>query len=91
MKNKRQIQKEETRKKIIEAAYRVYSKSGFNARTDIIAKEAGIAHGSIFSHFPTVDDLIESLIDEFDIKEPKDIIMYRINKIKNLIKRFKND
>lgn len=35
-------------------------------------------------------DEIESLIDEFDIKEPKDIIIYRINKIKNLIKRFRN-
>lgn len=35
-------------------------------------------------------DELESLIDEFDIKEPKDIIIYRINKIKNLIKRFRN-
>lgn len=35
-------------------------------------------------------DELENLIDEFDIKEPKDIIVYRINKIKNFIKRFRN-
>ncbi len=63
--NKRQMQKEATRKSIIQAAYRVYSKEGFSASTSIIAKEAQIAHGSIFVHFPTVDDLKVSLLEEF--------------------------
>lgn len=49
-----------------------------------------LKHESRLSRYIRNIDELESLIDEFDIKEPKDIIIYRINKIKNLIKRFKN-
>lgn len=49
-----------------------------------------LKHESRLSRYIRNIDEIESLIDEFDIKEPKDIIIYRINKIKNLIKRFRN-
>lgn len=35
-------------------------------------------------------DELENLVNELDEKEPKDIIFYRINKIKNFIKRFRN-
>ncbi len=63
--NKRQIQKENTKKKILQAAYVVYSGEGFGAATNRIAKEAQIAHGSIFVHFPTVEDLKLSLLEQF--------------------------
>lgn len=49
-----------------------------------------LKHESRLSRYIRNIDELESLIDEFDIKEPKDIIIYRINKIKNFIKRFKN-
>lgn len=49
-----------------------------------------LKHESRLSRYIRNIDELESLIDEFDIKEPKDIISYRINKIKNLIKRFRN-
>lgn len=49
-----------------------------------------LKHESRLSRYIRNIDERESLIDEFDIKEPKDIIIYRINKIKNLIKRFRN-
>lgn len=49
-----------------------------------------LKHESRLSRYIRNMDELESLIDEFDIKEPKDIIIYRINKIKNLIKRFRN-
>lgn len=49
-----------------------------------------LKHESRLSRYMRNIDELESLIDEFDIKEPKDIIIYRINKIKNLIKRFRN-
>ena len=49
-----------------------------------------LKHESKLSRYIRNIDELESLIDEFDIKEPKDIIIYRINKIKNLIKRFRN-
>lgn len=64
-KSKRQVQKERTRGKILQAAFKVYSESGFTAATSTIAKEAGIAHGSIFLHFPTTDDLLSCLMNEF--------------------------
>ena len=49
-----------------------------------------LKHESILSRYIRNIDEFESLIDEFDIKEPKDIIVYRINKIKNFIKRLRN-
>lgn len=49
-----------------------------------------LKHESRLSRYIRNIDELESLIDEFDIKEPKDIIVYRINKIKNFIKRFRN-
>ncbi len=65
MPSKRLLQKENTRKKIIETAYQVYSELGFNATTATIAKEAGVSHGAIFVHFPSLDELMTSLIEEF--------------------------
>ena len=63
--NKRQMQKEATRRLILKAAYQIYEREGFGASTKMIAKEAQIAHGSIFVHFPTVDDLKVSLLEQF--------------------------
>jgi len=54
---KRQIQKESTRENIVRTAMRIYSQQGFFVSTNEIAKEAGIAHGSIFVHFPTRNEL----------------------------------
>ena len=54
---KRQIQKAATRENIVRTAMRVYSQQGFFVSTNEIAKEAGIAHGSIFVHFPTRNEL----------------------------------
>lgn len=61
----RQTQKLNTRKKIIETAYRIVSEKGFSVPTSIIAKEAGVSHGSIFVHFPTLNDLLICLLSEF--------------------------
>lgn len=64
--NKRQIQKEQTRMKIIAVAIDEFSKNGLiNTRTSDIAKLAHVSHGTIFSHFPTKDNLLENVIDEF--------------------------
>ena len=61
----RQTQKSNTRKKIIKTAYRIFSERGFSVPTSIIAKEAGVSHGSIFVHYPTLNDLMISLLSEF--------------------------
>ena len=65
MKTKRQLQKEQTRKKIIETAYQIYSEQGFSATTAVIAKEAGVSHGTIFAHFSSLDELLCCLIQDF--------------------------
>lgn len=66
--SKRQIQKTNTRKKIIETAYRIFSEKGFAVATSVIAKEAGVSHGSIFVHFPTLNDLLVCLLSDFGDK-----------------------
>jgi len=54
---KRQIQKEATRENIARVAMHMYSQQGFFVSTNEIAKEAGVAHGSIFAHFHTREEL----------------------------------
>lgn len=63
--NRRQLQKKQTRRSILEAAYRTFSRRGFTATTAEIAKEAGVAHGSVFAHFPTLNSLLICLVSEF--------------------------
>jgi len=64
----RQIQKLNTRKKIIDTAYRIFSEKGFSVPSSVIATEAGISHGSIFAHFSTINKLIVCLISDFGDK-----------------------
>ena len=49
-----------------------------------------LKHESKLSRYIRNIDELENLVNELDEKEPKDIISYRINKIKNFIKRFRN-
>lgn len=61
--SKRQIQKEQTRDLLIESAITCFGKDGLlNAKTSDIAKLAGVAHGTVFVHFPTRDDLVSGAI-----------------------------
>lgn len=49
-----------------------------------------LKHESRLSRYIKNIDELENLINDLDIKESKDIITYRITKIKNFIKRLKN-
>lgn len=49
-----------------------------------------LKHESRLSNYIRNIDELENLVNELNEKEPKDIISYRINKIKNFIKRFRN-
>ena len=49
----RQEQKLQTRRKILDTAFRLYALGGFSVPTSQIAREAGVSHGAIFVHFPT--------------------------------------
>lgn len=67
--NKRQIQKNLTRKHLIEAATKQFGKNGIlNTKTLDIAKAAKVSHGTLFSHFPTQEDLITAVIEDFGDK-----------------------
>jgi len=57
--------KAKSRSAIISAALELFAKKGFSATTtDEIAKKAKVSKGLIFSHFPTKDDILLTLIDE---------------------------
>ena len=65
MAEKRRLQKTQTRERITAAALKVYSENGFSTPTIAIANEAQVSHGSIFVHFPTVEDLLVCSLDVF--------------------------
>lgn len=55
---------ENKKREILQAAYEVFSEKGFhNASISDIAREAGIAKGSIYDYFHSKDDLFLSLLD----------------------------
>ena len=50
---------------IIEAAVRVFARNGYyNSRVSDIAREAGVASGTIYLYFKTKDDILVSLFRE---------------------------
>ncbi len=56
---------ERTRKAILNAAIKVVAKNGYyNALTAEIAKEAGVAAGTIYNYFENKDDLLISIFNE---------------------------
>jgi AcrR family transcriptional regulator len=64
--SKRQEQKNQTRKQLIEVAFHQFAKDGITVtRTLDIANAAGVSHGTVFAHFPTRDDLLLAVIEEF--------------------------
>lgn len=64
--SKRQLQKDQTRKHIIEKALEQFARNGLTTtRTSDIAKEAEVSHGTVFAHFSTQEALLNAVIEEF--------------------------
>ena len=62
----REEMKQLTRQKLLDAAIKLFSSKGIMATsTADIAKTTSLAHGSVFLHFATRDDLVNAVIDEF--------------------------
>ncbi|MCD4829849.1 MAG: TetR/AcrR family transcriptional regulator [Candidatus Cloacimonetes bacterium] len=62
--NKRQQQKLATRQKLVNTARKLFIKQGFLETTTVqIAKQSGVAHGTLFVHFPTRDYLMIEVLD----------------------------
>jgi AcrR family transcriptional regulator len=65
----RQVRKEQTRNLIIKTAYDLFSEKGImNTRVSDIALAAGISHGAIFVHFPSLEELIEEVVEIYGEK-----------------------
>jgi AcrR family transcriptional regulator len=63
---KREKQKTSTRNRLLQVARRQFAQKGLMATSTLdIAREAEVSHGTIFAHFPTREDLIVNVIEEF--------------------------
>jgi AcrR family transcriptional regulator len=61
---KRKQAKEATRKKLLECAESAFVRSDFKASTLEVAEEASVAHGTLFFHFKSRDELILAVVRE---------------------------
>ena len=56
---------EETRRRILVAAVRVFARRGFHtSRVGDIAEEAGVAHGLLYHYFSSKDEVLETVFRE---------------------------
>ncbi|UZP67388.1 TetR/AcrR family transcriptional regulator [Desulfovibrio mangrovi] len=82
---------------ILETAARLFAERGFNnTPTSLLAKEAGVAEGTIFRHFQTKDDIFFTLINNVKTQLISDIEKYlevrgpenALEKLESVIKSF---
>jgi len=67
--------KSKKRKKIIEVAIKLFVERGFHGTpTSLIAKEAGIATGTLFNYFKTKDILINEIFMEIKLEQKESIL-----------------
>ncbi|MFT8872606.1 MAG: TetR/AcrR family transcriptional regulator [Sporolactobacillus sp.] len=65
--NKRELQRKQTYEAILAAAERVYATDGFVKPTaQQIANEAGVAHGTLFLHFHSQENLLLSVLKKLN-------------------------
>jgi AcrR family transcriptional regulator len=63
---RRERKKEETKRRIFEAATKLFAHKGFEATTiDEIASEADVSKGTFFNYFPKKEAIIRYLFDEW--------------------------
>ena len=62
----RERKKAETRRRIAEAAHRLFGERGFQAVTVVeVARAAEVAEATLFNYFPTKEDLFYSGLEAF--------------------------
>jgi TetR/AcrR family transcriptional regulator, fatty acid metabolism regulator protein len=61
----RSIVQEDRRRRILDAAVRVFARSGYHgSRVGDIATEAGVAHGLLYHYFASKDEVLETVFRE---------------------------
>lgn len=64
MKTSRQLQKEQTRERILCAASELFRRNGFAATgVDAVMAEAGLTAGGFYSHFKSKEDLLSKVVE----------------------------
>jgi AcrR family transcriptional regulator len=59
----RDIQREDTRRRIFQAAVTIFSRDGYAAaRIDDIAEAAGVSHGAFYFHFATKEEVLSQCL-----------------------------
>ncbi|MBP1736417.1 MAG: transcriptional regulator [Oscillospiraceae bacterium] len=65
-KTMRQMQKEQTKERLLETACQLFSKQGIlNTRVADVAQAAGVSHGTIFLHFETQERLVTEVVERY--------------------------
>jgi AcrR family transcriptional regulator len=59
---------EDKRNAILAAATRIFAERGLGAATAAISSAAGLAEGTLFTYFPTKDDLVNALYRELKLE-----------------------
>lgn len=71
--NQRDIQREETKKRIYDCAFRLFEEKGFsNVKVQDIAEEAGVSIGGLYHHYKSKEEIIDYGYYEFDEELKKD-------------------
>lgn len=71
----RQLRQAATRVRILDAARAELAEHGYrDANTARIATAAGVAHGTVFLHFPTRDDVLDAIVFADAMAEAADVV-----------------
>ena len=63
------MQKANTRSLLLKTAKQIFAENGLlKVKTLAIAKKAGLSHGTLFFHFKTREDLLETVIETFGLE-----------------------
>ncbi|WP_245590391.1 TetR/AcrR family transcriptional regulator [Aneurinibacillus terranovensis] len=72
----------EKQRRILESAIKLFAEKGFHASsTSEIAKDAGVAEGTIFRHFKTKKDLLYALVAPMLIKFASPLVLKDVKRI----------
>jgi AcrR family transcriptional regulator len=62
------LKSDDKREAILSAATAVFAEGGLSAPTSAVSKAAGIAEGTLFTYFPTKDDLLNALYRQIKLE-----------------------
>ena|ERR1700722_5779480 len=78
---KRTEQKQQTYQLLLKTAFKEFSQGGFfTTKTLDIARSADVSHGTLFVHFPTREELLAKVVDEFGVRIGRRLQQLAVNR-----------